>query len=122
MCGFPYHVSESYLRRLFDAGHPYAVIEEQDKQQENAKSEQIPEQKVEPAEETEAMRQAKETINAFCQEEYGEDADFSDLRKVGIAYSTVTDEELEAQIDLDLVNCVMRVSVGGVPGRFGAMP
>lgn len=91
------------------------MIEEQDKQQENAKSEQIPEQKAEPAEETEAMRQAKETINAFCQEEYGVDADFSDLRKVGIAYSTVTDEELEAQIDLDLVNCVMRASVGGVP-------
>ena len=115
MCGFPYHVSESYLRRLFDAGHPYAVIEEQDKQQENAKPEQIPEQKAEPTEETEAMRQAKETINAFCQEKYGVDADFSDLRKVGIAYSTVTDEELEAQIDLDLVNCVMRASVGGVP-------
>ena len=115
MCGFPYHVSESYLRRLFDAGYPYAVIEEQDNQQENAKPEQIPEQKTEPAEEAEAMRQAKETVNAFCQEEYGEDADFSDLRKVGIAYSTVTDEELEAQIDLDLVDCVMRASVGGVP-------
>ena len=43
------------------------------------------------------------------------DADSSDLRKVGIAYSTVTDEELEAQIDLDLVDCVMRASVGGVP-------
>ena len=61
------------------------------------------------------MRQAKETINEFCREEYGVDADFSDLRKVGIAYSTVTDEELETQIDLDLVDCVMRVSVGGVP-------
>ena len=36
--------------------------------------------------------------------EYGSPADFSDLEKVGIAYTTVTDEEIPIQVNADLVH------------------
>lgn len=47
---------------------------------------------------------AKEFINDFCVTEYGSPADFSDLEKVGIAYTTVTDEEIPIQVNADLVH------------------
>ena len=50
------------------------------------------------------LEQAKELIDQFCQEEYDSYADFSDLEKVGIAYTTVTDEEIPIQVNVDLVN------------------
>ena len=50
------------------------------------------------------LEQAKELIDQFCQEEYDSYADFSDLEKVGIAYTTVTDEEISIQVNVDLVN------------------
>lgn len=50
------------------------------------------------------MEQAKELIDQFCQEEYDSYADFSDLENVGIAYTTVTDEEIPIQVNVDLVN------------------
>lgn len=50
------------------------------------------------------LEQAKELIDQFCQEEYDSYADFSDLEKVGIAYTTITDEEIPIQVNVDLVN------------------
>lgn len=50
------------------------------------------------------LEQAKELIDQFCQEEYDSYADFSDLENVGIAYTTVTDEEIPIQVNVDLVN------------------
>lgn len=50
------------------------------------------------------LEQAKELIDQFCQEEYDSYADFSDLEKVGIAYTTITDEEFPIQVNVDLVN------------------
>ena len=47
---------------------------------------------------------AKEFINDFCVAEYGSPADFSDLEKVGIVYTTVTDEEIPIQVNADLVH------------------
>ena len=47
---------------------------------------------------------AKEFINDFCEAEYDSPADFSDLEKVGIAYTTVTDEEIPIQVNADLVH------------------
>ena len=47
---------------------------------------------------------AKSLINDFCQSEYGDDADFSDLTKIGVAYTTVTDDEIPIQVNIDLVN------------------
>ena len=68
-------------------------------QQVTADAERIAQEEQEPA-----LEQAKSLINDFCQSEYGDDADFSDLTKIGIAYTTVTDDEIPVQVNIDLVN------------------
>ena len=50
------------------------------------------------------LERAKELIDQFCQAEYDSYADFSDLEKVGIAYTTITDEEIPIQVNADLVH------------------
>ena len=50
------------------------------------------------------MERAKGLISDFCQSEYGSNADFSDPTKIGIAYTTVTDNEISIQVNIDLVN------------------
>ena len=47
---------------------------------------------------------AKGLISDFCRSEYGSEADFSDPAKVGVAYTTVTDDEIPIQVNIDLVN------------------
>ena len=46
---------------------------------------------------------AKNLIREFCQEEYDSEPDFSDLTKIGIAYTHATDEDIPIQINVDLV-------------------
>ena len=50
------------------------------------------------------MERAKGLISDFCRSEYGSEADFSDPAKVGVAYTTVTDDEIPIQVNIDLVN------------------
>lgn len=50
------------------------------------------------------LEKAKYLINSFCQAEYEIDADFSDLHDIGIAYTTLTDDELPIQVTADLVD------------------
>lgn len=50
------------------------------------------------------LEQAKGLIHQFCQKEYNSPADFSDLEKVGIAHTAVTDEEIPIQVNVDLVH------------------
>ena len=50
------------------------------------------------------IERAKGLISDFCQSEYGSEADFSDPAKIGIAYTTVTDDEIPIQVNIDLVN------------------
>ena len=50
------------------------------------------------------MEQAKGLISDFCQSEYSSEADFSDPAKIGIAYTTITDDEIPVQVNIDLVN------------------
>ena len=50
------------------------------------------------------MERAKGLISEFCQSEYSSEADFSDLTKIGVAYTTVTDDEIPIQVNIDLVN------------------
>ena len=47
---------------------------------------------------------AKGLISDFCRSEYGSEADFSDPAKVGVDYTTVTDDEIPVQVNIDLVN------------------
>ena len=50
------------------------------------------------------MERAKGLISDFCQSEYGPEVDFSDPTKIGVAYTTVTDDEIPIQVNIDLVN------------------
>ena len=50
------------------------------------------------------IERAKGLISDFCRSEYGSEADFSDPTKIGIAYTTVTDDEIPIQVNIDLVN------------------
>ena len=47
---------------------------------------------------------AKGLISDFCRSEYGSEADFSDPAKIGVAYTTITDDEIPLQVNIDLVN------------------
>ena len=49
------------------------------------------------------LARAKNLIREFCQEEYDSEPDFSDLAKIGVAYTNATDEEIPIQVNVDLV-------------------
>ena len=49
------------------------------------------------------LTHAKNLIREFCQEEYDSEPDFSDLTKIGIAYTNATDEEIPIHVNVDLV-------------------
>lgn len=92
MCGIPYHALERYTDRLALAGYTTPIIDDPDGFR-----------KVRDGERR-SLRIATELINSFCQEEYGDDseADFSDLSKIGIAYTTLSDAEIPIQVNVDL--------------------
>ena len=50
-----------------------------------------------------ALTRAKNLIRDFCLEEYDSKPDFSDLSKIGVAYTNATDEEIPIQVNVDLV-------------------
>ena len=49
------------------------------------------------------LTHAKNLIREFCQEEYDSEPDFSDLSKIGVAYTHATDEDIPIQVNVDLV-------------------
>ena len=49
------------------------------------------------------LAHAKNLILDFCREEYDSEPDFSDLSKIGIAYTHATDEDIPIQVNVDLV-------------------
>jgi len=49
------------------------------------------------------LTRAKNLIRDFCLEEYDSEPDFSNLSKIGIAYTNATDEEIPIQVNVDLV-------------------
>ena len=59
-----------------------------------------------PVSENPLIEQAKQLIDDFCRREYDreEGADYSDLTRVEIAYTTTEDEKHEIQVAVDLVN------------------
>lgn len=50
------------------------------------------------------LDKAKWLINDFCEAEYRDGADFSDLHNIGLAFTTLTDDELPIQVTADLVD------------------
>ena len=56
-------------------------------------------------EDTAELERAKQLINEFTQQEYGDEADFTNLHNVDIAYTTTEDsEESPIQVSADLIN------------------
>ena len=49
------------------------------------------------------LTRAQKLIHDFCLEEYDSEPNFSDLSKIGIAYTNATDEEIPIQVNVDLV-------------------
>ena len=62
----------------------------------------------------EELERAKALISTFCSEEYDSEPDFSDLRKVDIAYTTITDEEVPVQVSVDLADFRLDRSIDGI--------
>lgn len=50
------------------------------------------------------LERAKKLINAFCNTEYQHEADFSDMTCVGIAHTTITDDEIPIQVNVNLID------------------
>lgn len=50
------------------------------------------------------LDKAKYLINDFCEAEYREGADFSNLHNVGLAFTTLTDDDLPIQVTADLID------------------
>jgi len=49
------------------------------------------------------LTHAKNLIRDFCLKEYDSEPDFSNLSKIGVAYTNATDEEIPIQVNVDLV-------------------
>lgn len=49
------------------------------------------------------LNRAKNLLNEYCNREFGNDADFSDLHRIGIAYTEVDGKSI--QVNLDLIKC-----------------
>jgi len=50
------------------------------------------------------LERAKGLINDFCNTEYQHGADFSDMTCVGIAHTTITDDEIPIQVNVNLID------------------
>ena len=61
------------------------------------------------------LEHAKELIDEFCAYEYASQADFSDLSKVSIAYTTVGDEDIPLQVHVDLEGYKIERELDGKP-------
>ena len=59
------------------------------------------------------MERAKGLISDFCQSEYDSEPDFSDPAKIGIAYTTITDDEIPIQVNIDLVKFRLERDLNG---------
>ncbi len=61
---------------------------------------------------------AKDHINEYCQREFGSHADFTDLRKIGIGYTTITDAEHEVQVYANLLDHRIEVYLNGSLAQY----
>ena len=97
MCGFPRHRLEAYLEKIREENS--VVISAVP----DGKTERETFQMLRIGENSE-LEKAKELINKFCLDEYGEDADFNDMKNIDIAYTTLTDAEIPVQVSVNLVD------------------
>lgn len=60
------------------------------------------------------IENAKELINLYSNREFGGDTDFSDLHNIGLAYTTLTDEEIPIQVSVDIIEMKLKTWIGGI--------
>lgn len=110
MCGIPAHVLDNYTDQLQKRGIAVVVSS-----LENGVRKTVPlDEPSERLDENDMLDRAKAFINSYCQREFSQNADFSDLSRIGIAYTTVTDAEYETQINANLVDFTIDRYVSGV--------
>ena len=102
MCGFPYYKLTEYVNLLDEKGYRIAICEDG-----KTLIAKVQEQESD-------LDRAKELINAYCADEFGQEADFSNLKEVGLAYTTVGDADLETQVNANLVDFTIDRYVAGV--------
>ncbi|MGN0661870.1 MAG: hypothetical protein ACI4LE_01850, partial [Faecalibacterium sp.] len=85
---------EKYIDLMIQSGR-YLTAEEQEQY---SAVQEAKETAVDEAE----LAYAKALIHDFCVEEYDAEPDFSDLSKISIVYTTVTDDETPLQVYVDL--------------------
>ena len=61
------------------------------------------------------LERAKELIDEFCSCEYASQADFSDLTRIDVAYTTVGEDDLPLQVYVDLENYKIKRELDGKP-------
>ncbi len=68
------------------------------------------------------LEKAKSLIDEYCREEFEQEdgADYTDLSKVGVAYTTTEDDKHEIQANVDLVNFKVEILVDNVSVRINA--
>ena len=62
----------------------------------------------------EDLEKAKMLVTAFCAEEYDSEPDFSDLHKINIAYTTITNDKVPVQVSVDLVDFKLDRYIDGI--------
>ena len=63
------------------------------------------------------LAQARASINEYCEREFGDEADFSDLNRVDLAFTTDENEEYTINVYADLVQFRIIAEFGGVVVR-----
>ncbi|MBQ7499478.1 MAG: hypothetical protein IJT91_01140, partial [Clostridia bacterium] len=103
MCGFPVFALDEYSNKLKNAGFDLAIIEDGKTERISADVENI-----------DYLERAKRLINEYCQQEFSQDADLGNIKEIGLAYTTVTDRELETQVNANLEDFTIDRYVSGV--------
>ncbi len=101
MCGFPAHALENNVVRLTAAGYDVIVASLEDNRHKITAI---------PAAPTE---RAKRLINEFCEKEYNQPADFSNLRDVALAHGATGDGEHFIEVSADLTVFRLTYQVDG---------
>ena len=60
------------------------------------------------------LQAAMSLISNFCQQEYDSVPDFTDMRSIGIAYTTITDMEIPVQVNVNLIDFQLERYIEGI--------
>lgn len=66
--------------------------------------------------------EAKRLIETYCENEFQDPADFSDIRNIGLAYTTITEEEIEIQVNANFEDSSIDTYLDGILIRKSAFP